>query len=731
MTDMQILHRPYGVEHPYARSLDQRSPAVAVAGEELIIAARTTAPATAVECVLSLPSGTVRLPMAAVDGADSDAALLAGGDGHLAAAQEAALEADNGWQVVLAATPHETGTYSFVASGADGVVRSQEFSLRPASWTQEPCGRLELDDERLIPGSVRWLRSAAGIHKVRFGIRLASDEHVVGFGERYDWVDQRGHCLDAVVFEQYKSQGQHHRTYLPMPWAMVVSENTGRAWGFHLQTSRRSWYDVAASQDGVLLIEADLDPTTDPALRVATWSGTPQETLNGFLNEVGRATQMPEWVFGLWASGNEWNSQAAVMEQVHRHQSEGIPISAVVIEAWSDEESFTVFRDASYDVGGGQLPAAENLVYPADGAWPDPAGMIHDLHERGIKVLLWQIPLQKAEQSDSALAQAQRDSLLASGHMVSEADGSAYRNRGWWFPGAYLPDLSTAAGRRWWTEQRRYLVEDLGVDGFKTDGGEHAWGHDLCYANGQRGDEANNLFPVHYAAAYGELLRSAGKDPVTFSRSGFAGSQPHGIFWAGDENSTWEAFRSSITAGITAGASGIVYWGWDIGGFSGPVPDAELYMRAFAASALMPIMQYHSEFNHHRRPCRDRTPWNVAEAAGEPQVVEVARRFVALRQQLRPYLASEAQDCVAGGAPLMRALFFDHADDPEIWNHPLQYKLGSKLLVHPVTQPGAKEWQTYLPQGDWEDFWTGERLHGGQMVTTAVDFFTVPVFRRG
>ena len=187
--------------------------------------------------------------------------------------------------------------------------------------------------------------------------------------------------------------------------------------------------------------------TPPPILRVATWSGTPQETLNGFLNEVGRATQMPEWVFGLWASGNEWNSQAAVMEQVHRHQSEGIPISAVVIEAWSDEESFTVFRDASYDVGGGQLPAAENLVYPADGAWPDPAGMIHDLHERGIKVLLWQIPLQKAEQSDSALAQAQRDSLLASGHMVREADGSAYRNRGWWFPGAYLPDLDGDGGR--------------------------------------------------------------------------------------------------------------------------------------------------------------------------------------------------------------------------------------------------------------------------------------------
>ena len=108
---------------------------------------------------------------------------------------------------------------------------------------------------------------------------------------------------------------------------------------------------------------------------------------------------------------------------------------------------------------------------------------------------------------------------MASGHVVREADGTPYLNRGWWFPKSLMPDLSTQEGRDYWTERRRYLVRDLDIDGFKTDGGEHAWGHDLRYGDGRRGDEGNNLFPVHYARAFGDLLRSEGKPPVTFSRA--------------------------------------------------------------------------------------------------------------------------------------------------------------------------------------------------------------------
>ena len=87
---------------------------------------------------------------------------------------------------------------------------------------------------------VEWLVSASGVHRARFTLPLAPGEHVVGFGERYDALDQRGRELDAVVFEQYKSQGEHGRTYLPMPFAQW--SEVGDGWGFHVRTSRRTWY---------------------------------------------------------------------------------------------------------------------------------------------------------------------------------------------------------------------------------------------------------------------------------------------------------------------------------------------------------------------------------------------------------------------------------------------------------------------------------------------------------
>ena len=86
-----------------------------------------------------------------------------------------------------------------------------------------------------------------------------------------------------------------------------------------------------------------------------------------------------------------------------------------------------------------------------------------------------------------------------------------------------MPDLLDERAGEWWSKWRRYLVEDMGVDGFKTDGGEHGWGPDGLYLDGTSGTTSNNRFPVGYAKAYGDMLRAAGKPPVTFSRAGYVG----------------------------------------------------------------------------------------------------------------------------------------------------------------------------------------------------------------
>jgi alpha-glucosidase (family GH31 glycosyl hydrolase) len=576
------------------------------------------------------------------------------------------------------------------------------------------------ETDRFVPESVSWLAAGASMKRVRFALRLEPDDHVVGFGERFDVLDQRGRALDAVVFEQYKAQGA--RTYMPMPFAIVV----GGGWGFHVATSRRVWFDVGQADQRLLWIEADLDD--DPRLELELFSGSPAEVLTAFLDRTGRPVLPPDWVFEPWMSANDWNTQQRVLDEVRRGEAEDIPVGVLVIEAWSDESTFTAFRDAVYDPNVDGAPhRLSDFHFPPDGAWPDPKGMVDELHERGIRLILWQIPLLKAAAIPDSQLDYDRRALVDRGHAVLKADGTPYANRGWWFPRALMPDFTSADARAWWTAKRRYLVEELGIDGFKTDGGEHAWGNDLRYADGTRGAETNSRYPVVYAAAYHELMRSLGRQGMTFSRAGFTGSAAYPCHWAGDEDSTWDAFRASITAGLTAGACGIFFWGWDLAGFSGELPTAELYMRSAAAACFAPIMQYHSEY-HHRQPPRDRTPWNVAEQTGDARVLEVYRRFARLRMRLQPYLRAQARQAVSVGKPMMRALFFEVDDDARIWEFPHEYFLGDDLIVAPVLMPGAEEQRLYLPRGEWTDPWTGEELVGPIVITRPAPLDRIPVY---
>ena len=722
-----IRHRPFGRGHPYRVEPDQRVPSQPVAGEPLEL--RATAPASVVtlDVVVEIDGRPQRFTTCLLNEGDP---VSAADGGHLAAASSrSSVVGRRAWSVTIPALAAGS-ELSYRFESGDGRQRTRTFCCTVAGW-RTAGGRLAVDganaDGRLVADSVAWLRADDGPLRVRFALRLEANTHIVGFGERFDRLDQRGQRLDATVFEQYKGQG--NRTYLPVPFAIVVA---GQPWGFHVRTSRRTWFDVGASEPDKLWIEVELaESERAPIVELAIYGGSPAAILGTFLDEVGRPALPPDWVFRPWMSANEWNTDARIRAEVGRSLAEGIPVGVVVIEAWSDEETFVAFRDAVYEVHEDGWPHhLADFTFPSEGAWPDPQGLVAWLHERGIRILLWQVPLLKTRPVPHGQARVDRDVMVDRGFGVRDASGRPYRNRGWWFPGALLPDWTNPEAKSWWLEKRRYLVEEVGIDGFKTDGGEHAWGHDLLYADGTRGDVTNNLYPLLSTAAYHELLRSAGRDPVTFSRAGFTGAGTYPLHWAGDEGSTWEAFRASIVAGLTAGASGVFFWGWDLAGFSGAIPSAELYLRAAAMATFCPIMQYHAEFNHHRLPSGDRTPWNIAERTGDPRVLSIYRAFAQLRERLVPYLVSQAAHAVERRLPLMRALFFDWPDDPEIWRYPSQYLLGDHLLIAPVVEPRVEHWPVYLPAGQWADAWTGELVAGPGVVERSAPLEEIPAYIR-
>ena len=144
--------------------------------------------------------------------------------------------------------------------------------------------------------------------------------------------------------------------------------------------------------------ELDVDPDR-PVVELRLYGGDPRAVLAAHLDEIGGLRRPPDWVFRPWMSANDWNTQARVEAEVARSNDLGVPVGAVVIEAWSDESTFTVFRDARYEVQRRRWrrSTADGISYPPDGAWPDPAAMIRRLGERGVRVVLWQIPLVPSE----------------------------------------------------------------------------------------------------------------------------------------------------------------------------------------------------------------------------------------------------------------------------------------------------------------------------------------------
>ena len=129
----------------------------------------------------------------------------------------------------------------------------------------------------------------------------------------------------------------------------------------------------------------------------------------------------------------------------------------------------------------------------------------------------------------------------------------------------------------------------------------------------------------------------------------------------------------------------------------------ELYTRWFQYATFLPIMRTHGSR-------KSNEVWSYGKQA-EP----ILEKYLRLRYELMPYIYSLGYHTWETGAPFMRALPLDFPDDPNVADLRDEYMFGPAFLVAPVTEQGATSRKVYLPAGaDWYNYWTNERMKGGQ-----------------
>lgn len=550
-------------------------------------------------------------------------------------------------------------------------------------------------------------------------------EAAYGLGERFDRVNQKGFRRETHILEKFCNQGE--KSYCPVPFFFTDS-----GFGIYVDTLVVTEFSFSDAVEITIHPDSNRDYPD-----IYFFFGLPKDIISRFSKLTGKVGIPPKWAFGVWISANRWNNQAEIEKQSALCKKYGFPVNVIVIEAWSDEETFYIWNGAEYRANsGGDGFCPDDFHFDKNGLWPDPKNMIDALKAEGIRLVLWQIPVLKwlgdgnfNIQHDTDCEYAIREKFCA-----MKEDSTPYRiPDGHWFSHSMIPDFTNPKACGWWLGKRKYLLE-MGVAGFKTDGGEFVYEDDALFHSGLTGKEMKNGFAQSYVRAYTEFT---GAGCVLFSRAGYSGQHSCPIQWAGDQTSTWEEFRHVITAGISAGLSGIPFWSFDIGGFAGPLPDTDLYERSTHAAVFAPVMQWHSEpsggqfteFMPSAMGVNDRSPWNIASVFKDEGLIERLRFHYHLRTNLIPYIYNESIKSSQTGLPVMCHLFVEYPGDPQTRDIDDEFMLGG-MLVAPILERGACEREVYLPEGFWTDLFSGDEYPGGRKINVVTGLDRIPVFIR-
>ena len=256
--------------------------------------------------------------------------------------------------------------------------------------------------------------------------------------------------------------------------------------------------------------------------------------------------------------------------------------------------------------------------------------------------------------------------------------------------------------------------------------------------------QIGNIFPVMYAKTFYDGMTSEGQENViNLIRTAWAGSQRYGaLLWSGDIDTTFESMRRQLAGGLNSGMAGIPWWTSDIGGFRhGSNEDPkfrELLTRWFQWGTFCPVMRMHGVRFPTVKPIIDEEGIMI-EGSGAPneiwsygeEVYETCKKFVDIRERLRPYIMKHMNNAHLKGTPIMRPLMFDFPEDEKCWaiENETAFMFGDEFLVAPILYEGHRRRKVYLPKGKkWVNIWTKEVFNGGQEIDVDAPLENMPVF---
>ncbi len=443
-----------------------------------------------------------------------------------------------------------------------------------------------------------------------------------------------------------------------------------------------------------------------------TAGDTPAEIEEAYADATGKVPMMPEYGMGFWQCKLRYQTQDEILEVAREYKKRGLPIDVIVADFFHWPHQGDWKFDSDY--------------------WPDPAGMVKELKEMGIELMVSIWPTVDAESENY-------EEMEELGYLTRSEFGKRIGQLG----DACIIDVTHPEGRSYVWNKIKENYYEKGIKIFWLDEAEpELTGYEYQHYRFYRGAdmEIGNVYPKEYARMAYEGMEAEGqKNIVNLLRCAWAGSQKYGtLVWSGDIDSSFRSLRNQLSAGLNMGIAGLPWWTTDIGGFhGGNIYDPkfhELLVRWFEFGAFCPVMRLHGFREPFKEPLGttgggkhisgvENEVWSYGD-----EVYEICKKYMNLREKMRPYVRKLMKAAHEKGTPIMRPLFYDFPEDKIAWEIEDEYMFGPDLLVAPILYADARERKVYLPDGMWRNICNGEMYQGKQRITVAAPIDQIPVF---
>ncbi|MDR3727922.1 MAG: glycoside hydrolase family 31 protein [Terracidiphilus sp.] len=530
------------------------------------------------------------------------------------------------------------------------------------------------------------------------------DEHYYGLGQNQEgFLDHRGHTVRC--WNDYLATGGPS-TCVPF---LLTNKGYGLVWdnaskttiepGFNEQTR---WTSEVGDRVSFFVIAGT----------------TADEIYAGYRQLTGPTPLLPKAAYGYIQCKQRYSSQQEVLDVAKGYRDRHLPADMMIVD-W-----FYYTKMGQMDLDPKQ--------------WPDPSAMNKQLHGMGFETMISVWPRFVPESRYYA-------ELLKNGWLIHTADGKPIDGLPYDRAGSDIDTTNPDASKWYWKTIHNNIISQ-GFDSLWADETEPDLPPNGSYYHIGPGTQFYNVYPLlHTAALYDGFRKDEpNKRALILSRDAFTGVQRNGaIVWSSDIFPTWDTLKRQIPTGLDFAASGVTYWSNDTGGWQylpaehhpahTPLLDPsdaranvgnyddypELYTRWFQYATFLPIFRSHGSRSTNE-------VWSYGKQA-EP----ILEKYLRLRYELMPYIYSLGYQTWLNGAPFLRALPLDFPNDQKVTDMRDEYMFGPAFLVAPITEQGATSREVYLPAGtDWYNYWTNEKVKGGQTITVAAPIDTIPLFVR-